>query len=165
MGVRYHQFAFPKGTQLTGRLAEGLDDREAKAFMELLIPEGAEVLAYYDHYAWKEYAAVTKCRFGKGNSYYIGCMTDTELLGRILADALEAAEVSREVKEQFPVIVRKGVNGLGRRLWYYLNYSAEEQTAAYAGKEGRDILTGELIDSRQEIRICPWDLRIIEEVS
>ena len=28
--------------------------------MELLKPEGAEVLAGYDHYNWKDYAAITR---------------------------------------------------------------------------------------------------------
>ncbi len=163
MGVRYHQFAFPKNVGLAGKIIEGVRNREAKAFMELLIPEGARTLAVYEHDAWKEYAAVTKNRFGDGNGYYIGCMTDSELLGKILEDALQAAGVGREVTEEFPVIVRKGVNGLGRRLWYYLNYSDGEQNAVYVGKDGCDILTGNSVREKEGLMIPAWDLRIVEE--
>lgn len=58
-GVEYQQFAFPKHTGLTGKIIGDAEEAEADAFMELLIPHGAEVLASYDHYNWNEYAAVT----------------------------------------------------------------------------------------------------------
>ncbi len=165
MGVRYHQFAFPAGVKLSGPVTDGADDREAKVFMELLIPEGAEVLASYDHYGWKEYASVTKNRFGMGTGYYIGCMLDEGILCKILENALKAAGAGSEVPEHFPVIVKKGVNGAGRRVWFYLNYSAEKQRALYVGDDGCDILSGEMLERRREIRIRPWDLRIIIEGS
>lgn len=164
MGVRYHQFAFPKNAGLAGKITEGVKSRKVKAFMELLIPEGAETLAIYEHDAWKEYAAVTKNQFGKGTGYYIGCMTDREMLGRILADALQSAGAVSEVREEFPVIVRKGVNGLGNKLWYYLNYSGVEQKAWYAGKNGCDILTGKTVSAKEKLVISAWDLSIIEEL-
>ncbi|MFR5152844.1 MAG: beta-galactosidase trimerization domain-containing protein [Ruminococcus sp.] len=40
--------------------------------------EGAEVLASYEHYNWKDYAAITRNHYGKGQAVYIGCMTDEE---------------------------------------------------------------------------------------
>ena len=40
--------------------------------MELLKPEGAEVLAEYEHYNWKGYAAITRNQYGKGMAYYLG---------------------------------------------------------------------------------------------
>ncbi|MFQ7553007.1 MAG: beta-galactosidase trimerization domain-containing protein [Blautia marasmi] len=46
--------------------------------MELLVSEGAEVLASYEHYNWKDYAAITRNHYGKGQAVYIGCMTDEE---------------------------------------------------------------------------------------
>lgn len=163
MGVRYHQFAFPKSVKLTGDITEGIPDREAKVFMELLISEGAQVLASYDHVSWKEYAAVTKNSYGKGHGYYIGCMMDEELLGRILEDALQVAGAERVVKECFPVIVRKGMNRRGRRLWYYLNYSAKEKSAVYHGNSGHDIMTGNAMAEYEQFSIPAWDVRIVEE--
>lgn len=163
MGVCYHQFAFPKNVKLAGPIAKDVEEREAEVFMELLIPEGAEVLLTYEHYCWKEYAAVTRNHFGKGYGYYIGCMMDRELLERILTDALQMAGVEPAGTESFPVIVKKGVNGAGKSLRFYLNYSAKEQPAIYTGKPGYDILCGDPVEEKESIIIPAWDLRIIEE--
>ena len=60
-GISYQQFTFPKNTGLSGSIINGIakgadEEAEAKVFMELLMPQEAEVLASYDHYNWKEYA-------------------------------------------------------------------------------------------------------------
>ena len=162
LGVRYHQFALPKNVTLTGKIIEGHEELEAQAFMELLLPEQAEVLASYSHYAWKEYAAVTKNSYGRGKAYYIGCMTSRELLEEILADACEEAGIERN-RERFPVIVRKGKNDFGKQIYYYLNYSQEEQKAFYQGSSGRNLLTEERYGKEDVVCLSPWSLAVIEE--
>ena len=84
-GISYQQFTFPKNTGLSGSIINGIakgadEEAEAKVFMELLMPQEAEVLASYDHYNWKEYAAITKNHYRKGTAIYIGCMTDDNTL-------------------------------------------------------------------------------------
>ena len=96
-GISYQQFTFPKNVGLTGSIIgensiSEIDGKNvtketadvsvasAKVFMELLMPQEAEVLAFYDHYNWKEYAAITKNHYGKGTAIYIGCMTDNNTL-------------------------------------------------------------------------------------
>lgn len=129
-GISYQQFTFPKNTGLSGSIINGTakdsdEKAEAKVFMELLMPQEAEVLASYDHYNWKEYAAITKNHYGKGTAIYIGCMTDDNTLKAVLTEALNSAEV--EIPEySWPVIVRKGINDLNKCVRYILNYSAEE---------------------------------------
>ena len=76
-GISYQQFTFPKNTGLSGSIINGIakgadEEAEAKVFMELLMPQEAEVLASYDHYNWKEYAAITKNHYRKGPAIYIG---------------------------------------------------------------------------------------------
>ena len=61
--------------------------------MELLKPEGAEVLAEYEHYNWKGYAAITRNQYGKGMAYYLGCMTDNATLQNVIKAALGDAGV------------------------------------------------------------------------
>ena len=73
LGIKYHQFTFPRGVKISGKIAEESGDREVKAFMELLEPDSAEVLAFYDHYNWKSYAAVTKNEYGKGKARRTSC--------------------------------------------------------------------------------------------
>ena len=134
----------------------------AKVFVELLMPQEAEVLAFYDHYNWKEYAAITKNHYGKGTAIYIGCMTDNNTLKAVLAEALNSAEV--EIPEySWPVIVRKGINDLDKCVRYILNYSAEEQNVVYHGADGTELFSEESVQDGDTVTVLPWNLKIVEE--
>ena len=178
-GISYQQFTFPKNVGLTGSIIgensiSEIDGRNvtketadvsvasAKVFMELLIPQEAEVLAFYDHYNWKEYAAITKNHYGKGTAIYIGCMTDNNTLKAVLTETLNSAEV--EIPEySWPVIVRKGTNDLDKCVRYILNYSAEEQNVVYHGADGTELFSEESVQDGKSIAVLPWNLKIVEE--
>ena len=120
-GVHYDQFTFPKNVGLTGEVIPEKPDQKGNAhpaanvFMELLVSEGAEVLASYEHYNWKDYAAITRNHYGKGQAVYIGCMTDEETLKSVYKAVLPEAGV--EIPENhYPMIVRKGLNDLGKTV-------------------------------------------------
>lgn len=162
MGVKYHQFTFPKNVGLSGKII-GKDSRhEAKVFMELLIPEGAEVLASYDHYNWKEYAAVTRNSYGKGAAVYIGCMMDKNVLENILRNTLQKAGIEIPDKK-YPVIMRAGKNDFGKMVRFYFNYSAEDQTCKYKFSDGVDLFGRSAIKAQDVLHIVPWGVKIIEE--
>ena len=168
-GINYQQFTFPKNVGLTGSIIgensiSEIDGKNvtketadvsvasAKVFMELLILQEAEVLASYDHYNWKEYAAITKNHYGKGTAIYIGCMTDNNTLKAVLIEALNSAEV--EIPEySWPVIVRKGTNDLGKCVRYILNYSVEEQNVVYHGADGTELFSEESVQDLSLIHI------------
>ena len=166
-GISYQQFTFPKNTGLSGSIINGTakdsdEKAEAKVFMELLMPQEAEVLASYDHYNWKEYAAITKNHYGKGTAIYIGCMTDDNTLKAVLTEALNSAEV--EIPEySWPVIVRKGINDLNKCVRYILNYSAEEQSVVYHGADGTELFSEESVQDGDTVTVLPWNLKIVEE--
>ena len=166
-GISYQQFTFPKNTGLSGSIINGIakgadEEAEAKVFMELLMPQEAEVLASYDHYNWKEYAAITKNHYRKGTAIYIGCMTDDNTLKAVLTEALNSAEV--EIPEySWPVIIRKGTNDLGKCVRYILNYSAEEQNVVYHGADGTELFSEESVQDGESITVLPWNLKIVEE--
>lgn len=166
-GISYQQFTFPKNTGLSGSIINGIakgadEEAEAKVFMELLMPQEAEVLASYDHYNWKEYAAITKNHYRKGTAIYIGCMTDDNTLKAVLTEALNSAEV--EIPEySWPVIIRKGTNDLGKCVRYILNYSAEEQNVVYHGADGTELFSEESVQDGENITVLPWNLKIVEE--
>ena len=166
-GISYQQFTFPKNTGLSGSIINGTakdsdEKAEAKVFMELLMPQEAEVLASYDHYNWKEYAAITKNHYGKGTAIYIGCMTDDNTLKAVLTEAFNSAEV--EIPEySWPVIVRKGINDLNKCVRYILNYSAEEQNVIYHGANGTELFSEESVQDGDTVTVLPWNLKIVEE--
>ena len=163
-GINYQQFTFPKNTGLAGSIINATADEkaEAKVFMELVMPQEAEVLASYDHYNWNEYAAITKNHYGKGTAIYIGCMTDDNTLKAVITEALNSAEV--EIPEyNWPVIVRKGTNDLGKIVRYILNYSAEEQNVVYHGANGTELFSEEAVQDGETITVSAWNVKIVEE--
>lgn len=163
MGVRYHQFTFPKNVRLSGEIVGDITENEAKVFMELLVPESAQSLADYEHDNWKGYTAVTRNCYGQGKAYYIGCMTDEQLLTNILSSALKDADIQYKEGKSFPVILRKGKNDFGKKVWFYLNYSGREQVAVYEYAEGIELLTGKEVKSGEKITLPAWNLKVIEE--
>lgn len=161
LGVSYHQFTFPRNVKLSSQRYR-CEDREAGIFMELLEPETAEVLAMYDHYNWKRYAAVTRNRYGKGSATYLGCSTSDGMLREILADVIRDAGLwtpDQEVK--FPVIIKRGRNDFGNEIVYYLNFSPEPQRVKCCGS-GTELFGGTPVAEGDTLVLGPWNLQIIE---
>lgn len=162
LGISYSHFTHPKNVRLTGETF-GCPDNEVKVFMELVNPEGAKVLASYDHYNWKRYAAVTRNSFGKGTATYLGCVTSDGMLREILADVLrEAGLWTADQEVEFPVIIKRGTNQDGKQIVYYLNYSSSEQTVAHRDGGGVELTKKEKVAQGDTLTIGPWDLRIVE---
>ena len=102
------------------------DDLAAQRFMELLQPDGAEVLASYDHPAWGDYAAITRHRSGAGTAMHLGTMAGPALLREVLALAARDAGLWDWSQDLAGVVtVRRGVNAAGRHVTYFLNYSGD----------------------------------------
>ena len=110
-------------------------------WMELLLPDTAETLAYYDHPHWGGCAAITGNRFGQGYAAYLGCYTDGDVLKRLLCFLCEKADIARE-EAVWPMIVKRGTNDLQKEVVYYFNYSEEPQETIYHGADARVLLSG-----------------------
>ena len=167
-GVHYDQFTFPKNVGLTGEIIPKKTDQKGNAhpaanvFMELLVSEGAEVLASYEHYNWKDYAAITRNHYGKGQAVYIGCMTDEETLKSVYKAVLPEAGV--EIPEyHYPIIVRKGLNDLGKTVCYFLNYSGMELEMPYDYKNGIELLENTAVENGTALQMPAWGVKIVEE--
>lgn len=167
-GVHYDQFTFPKNVGLTGEIIPEKTDQKGNAhpaanvFMELLVSEGAEVLASYEHYNWKDYAAITRNHYGKGQAVYIGCMTDEETLKSVYKAVLPEAGV--EIPEyHYPIIVRKGLNDLGKTVCYFLNYSGMELEMPYDYKNGIELLENTAVENGTALQMPAWGVKIVEE--
>lgn len=167
-GVHYDQFTFPKNVGLTGEVIPEKTDQKGNAhpaanvFMELLVSEGAEVLASYEHYNWKDYAAITRNHYGKGQAVYIGCMTDEETLKSVYKAVLPEAGV--EIPEyHYPIIVRKGLNDLGKTVCYFLNYFGMELEMPYDYKNGIELLENTAVENGTALQMPAWGVKIVEE--
>ncbi len=162
LGVKYHQFTLPEASVLlAGEVIE--KEEPAQTFMELLIPEGAKVLARYDHDNWKDYAAITMNAFGKGTATYIATQTSPEVLKNVYEQVLQAAGLQRE-DVPTGVSVRKGVNDFGHTLRYYLNYTPKEQTVTYTYAPATEVLTEAAVATGEQLQLAPWGVAILEEM-
>lgn len=133
-GMTYNQFTRPNGhvsVEFAGAL-DGVASTQALSLIELVAPaEGTEVLATYGHYAWKDYAAVTRNSFGKGSAEWIATLLDADSIRAVMREAVEHAGVAGAgTALAGKVAVRQGVNAKGETVTYLLNYSADEVTIA-----------------------------------
>jgi len=139
------------------------DENYVSTWAELLVPEGATVLAKYDHPYWGGYAVVTTNRYGKGNVTYIGSLPSKPVLKEIFIKDMNRAGLDVTQDIQFPVIIRNGINSKGKKIHYFLNYSGEPQIFNYPYNEGTDLIANRQILYKEKLKIARWDLLIIEE--
>jgi len=166
-GVYYNMFVEPKNVGLKEHPFKVEQNHNyVETWMELLIPTTAEVIAYYDHPHWGEYAAVTKNKFGKGQAMYIGCIPSKEFIREILIYALKEADLwGRDQAISFPIITKKGTNDFGSKLHYYFNYSDRYVSFEYPHKEGTELIYNNQVRPNDKIELEPWGFGIIEEVN
>ncbi len=172
-GISYSQFTIPKNVSLKNDPYKvGVADNKVHTWMELITPmehpdksgTTAKVLAYYDHPVWGKYAAITQNTYGKGVATYIGCMTSAALTEKILKEALEKANVwGVDNQLHYPLITKTGVNQNGKKIHYYFNYSANQNTVIYPHKKGKELLSNSAVAQNTTMNLGAWDVKIIEE--
>ncbi len=164
-GITYNMFVEPKNVSLKDDpFSVGEDNNYIETWMELITPSTAEVLAYYDHPHWGEYAAVTQNQYGKGIAIYIGCIPSPVIMKKIMEHSIREAGIWGVNQElQFPLIIKSGVNQSGKTIHYYLNYSDSPTSFKYPHHTGIELFTEEEIGINQIIKVKPWDVIIIEE--
>lgn len=168
MGAWYDRFTAPKNVDLSGEtFGVSKDELQVQDFMELVEPAGAKVLAFYDHYMWKEYAAVTKNSWGKGTCYYIACKTSSAYIKKLTASIVKEAGLWGWKQEiAFPVIIKEGVNQEGKKIRYLFNYSGKEQSVKLpkeASKVSRVLKEEGAVLKKDRLTLAPWGF-VVEEV-
>jgi beta-galactosidase len=163
-------FSYQEFSNLEGPLALKGDPFKAGAnnlvseWAEFIMPEHAEALAYYDHPFFGKWPAITRNKFGAGTLTYEGTWLSDALQSDMVLDELKQAGLTGPDQQlPSPVHVKHGVNGKGKRIHYYLNYSSDPQTVSYAYAAGSDLTTGKSVAAAQQLTVAPWDLAIIEE--
>lgn len=154
-GMYYQMSTAPGGTTVGGQPVENI--------AELVFAQDAEVLSYYQHKYWDRYAAATRNHYSLGRAYYIACMMERSVLGRILLEAAADAGIITEAMDfEWPVIVRSGVNEYGSRIHYVLHYSEEERDIV-CPYEATELLREEEYHIGDVLHLKDWDVRILEE--
>lgn len=165
-GITYSEFTVPEKVKLKDDpFHVGNSQNYVDKWMELIMPTTAKVLAWYDHPAWGNYAAVTQNTYGKGQAIYIGCGTSSGITEKILEEAVKSADLwGKDQELKFPLIVKSGTNQLGKMIHYYFNYSDKSQTLTYPYPKGKALLTDAPVDVESQIILPAWGFQIIEEI-
>lgn len=166
-GIKYDEFTAPDHVYVIGDIIKESEEKEEQAltsFMELIEPQTAKVLAHYDHYMWKEYAAVTENKFGEGYGYYIGAMTTKEYLKSFLEYVLKKHNMWTWKQEAtFPITIRSGENTKGEQITYIFNYSGQALRVKYED-DGELLFSGKKVDKNQVLEIEAWGIEIVKKV-
>jgi beta-galactosidase len=164
-GFRYQEFSNLRAPlELKGDPLQAGADNRVSEWAEMLILEGAEGLAYYDHPFFGTYPAITRNHFGKGTLTYEGTVLSNKLQDKVLLGVLQTAGLAGPDQQlPAPVHVKHGTNRNGKIIHYFMNYSGAPQTFAYAYRAGEDLLGQGGVSASQRITLKPWDLVIIEE--
>jgi beta-galactosidase len=164
-GFRYQEFSnLTKPVALKDDPFKAGADNKVSEWAEMLILEGAQPLAYYDHPFFGKYPAITRNRFGSGTLTYEGTVLSDGLQTKLLLDVLRLAGLAGPDQE-LPATVRTkhGTNRVGKVIHYYLNYSSDSQSLKYPYKAAVDLLTSTSVTPSQMLTLKPWDLAILEE--
>jgi len=164
-GFHYQEFSNLKAPlALKGDPFKAGADNKVSEWAEMLLPDAAQSLAYYDHPFFGKYPAITRNRFGKGTLTYEGTVLTDKLQEKVMLDVLQLAGLAGPDQTLPPSVrVKHGVNRSGHTVHYYLNYSDNAQTLSYLYGPGADLLTQTAVAHAQQITLKPWDLAIVEE--
>ena len=158
-GLTYDQFTQPQLVSLESSFCPLPGDCPVSDWMELLRPTTAEALAVYRHPVWGGRPAVTRNRFGAGEAVYLGCCFAADGLEGLLEALLPGWGIALP-EERFPLIVRRGVNQLGRAITYYLNYSGQARRCPCSG--GVELLSEAPLAPGDTLELPAWGTAIVE---
>ncbi|MCM1386403.1 MAG: beta-galactosidase [Bacillus sp. (in: Bacteria)] len=162
-GMTYDQFTNAVNVSLQDVTFPGSDNAvsgSVRYWMELLRPSTAQVPAFYQHPHWKDYAAVTHNVYGKGTATYIGCYFEAHILKELLLFLCREADITIP-QEQYPVIIKKGMNDLGEEIIYYFNYSDDVRHITYHGRDGVLLIKEQDITDGDVIWLDGWSVSMI----
>lgn len=132
------------------------------SYLELLEPDGAEVLARYRHPHFGRWAAVTTHAVGAGRVTLVGGVPDREL-ARTLAAWLAPTPVAgwRDLPASVTVSTSRTPGG---RVHVVHNW-AWEPARASAPADLTDLLNGDVVPAGATLELGAWDVRVLVEGS
>ncbi|WP_284329408.1 beta-galactosidase trimerization domain-containing protein [Demequina litorisediminis] len=165
-GVSYQEFqslASPVGLVADGGpLAVGAGGAGGAGthWAEYLRPEGAEVLARYDHPHLEGYAAITTMPVGEGRITVAGTVPDQATAAALMGWA--AGSPVAGAWEGVPESVRVTSSSLadGRRAWF-LHHWAWGSASVTVPLDVVDAVTGEAVAAGGSIELGDWDVRVV----
>jgi beta-galactosidase len=138
-------------------------ENRASVWADMILPETAKPLAFYEHPFFGKYPALTRNAWGRGTVTYEGTVLTDALQEKVVADVLKQAGVAPEAGLPERVRARQAVARDGKALRFYLNFSGEPQSFAYTHGAGAELLSQKPVAAGERLTLGPWDLAVIRE--
>ena len=121
--------------------------------------EGAEQIAEYGKDFYAKSPAITKNKYGKGTTYYIGTSPEENGLKKVLDMAVEEAKVKPVINEETKLEITYRKSGT-RKIYFIINFQDQEQPipTCFIGK--KDILTDRIIEADETLE--KYQVKIIQ---
>ena len=162
-GFYYQEFSNIKTLPLKDNPFD-VEENSATDWMEYIIPETAEVLAYYDHPYFSAYPAVTINEYGKGTLLYEGSIFSDQIQTKIIQEAIIRAGIENPDHQfAWPLIAKSGINEEKNAVHIYYNYSSAPIEFVYPHSAGEELVTEDSIEKGALLSVAPWDVVIVEE--
>ncbi|WP_420112298.1 beta-galactosidase [Pseudactinotalea sp.] len=129
----------------------------AHGWADLLEPDGAEVLARFDHPELKDFAAATSATAGPGHVTTVGFVPDDRAAVDLLRQVAERSEL-RPFTSPAPSVTHTSATGEAERAHFYFNWSSDP--VAIAWPDGQ--VDADRARSPQ-LELGAWDVRLLWE--
>lgn len=168
LGVSYQLVAEPHNVNLvSSKLNLSTADCQARDFMELVTVDNpkVEVLATYDHRYYQKYAAVSYLKQEQGGSgTYIGADVSQDVIAQVLEYIISDNQLLPERTQlRFPLIERTALDGANRKIRFIMNFSEQEQTITYQGKNAQSLLDGRTVTTGTPLTLKDWGCLVLKE--
>jgi beta-galactosidase len=161
-GVSYQEFSNLDApvpvTPVTGDLEAG---GRATRWVDALRPEGADVVATYDHPHHGRFAAVTTSAAGDGRVTVVGTVPDRRLARALIDLLVPDGDAWRGLRDG-SVTVTSATTGDGRRVRVVHNWSWDP-TDCTLPVSVTDVLAHEDLEAGSDLALAPWDVRVLVE--
>jgi len=160
-GITYDEFTYPKNVTVSYNNQEG----KASEWLELVHTDTAKTLAFYNHSVWNSYSAASINSFYEGKAMYLATMMEENVLKELLRYFFKEIGFKEQekidIKCEYPIVVKQGINDFGKQLVYLLNYSDETRCVELPDREAFELISGKKYIGGI-LEVLKWDLCILE---
>jgi beta-galactosidase len=165
MGVRIDEWD-ARGPEIVNRVRLGDGptglDAESRLVFELVIPQGAVALGVYQDDFYAGTPAVTRNQFGAGEGWYVATALDQPGVSWVIRQVADRHGLIGPYADLPDLEATTRIAPDGSRLVFLLNHGVEP-VELNAHLSGADLLSGDLVQAGQPVRLEPHGVLVIRE--